>query len=364
MALPPEVETALVARGHRWSRVRPLAGDVSRRRYLRLLDLRLLDGARRSAVVAVYPRDLRDACRRFRLTTELLGGVGVRVPEILDFDCEGTAVGEAGGSGSGWMLVEDLGTETLYERFRCDRDSWPGLRSWYLEAVSILRRIAEIPLERVAALNPPLDRALLLRELDMTWEAFFEPRGLTRERGTGRRLDELLGSLCRAIGSGDADGETLLEIPKQTPVKALVPCHRDFMVRNLVPLDPPSTTPGQVGEDEAGEGGEARSLGVLDHQDLRPGPRFYDLASLLNDSLFPPPELEEELLAALAVSGEDVSRYRQAAVQRTLKAVGTYARHRRHEELIRPTFERALDHLEKLPGNADLARQLRAAVIW
>ena len=39
---------------------------------------------------------------------------------------------------------------------------------------------------------------------------------------------------------------------------------------------------------------------MLDHQDLRLGPPFYDLASLLNDTLFPPPDAEEALLAAAA----------------------------------------------------------------
>ena len=64
-----------------------------------------------------------------------------------------------------------------------------------------------------------------------------------------------------------------------------MPCHRDFMVRNLMPLR------------------GRRGLVVLDHQDLRLGPPLYDLASLLNDTLFPPPEAEEALLAAAAPSG-------------------------------------------------------------
>nr|HPK65586.1 phosphotransferase [Thermoanaerobaculia bacterium] len=54
-------------------------------------------------------------------------------------------------------------------------------------------------------------------------------------------------------------------------------CHRDYMVRNLLP----------VGD------GEVAAVGVIDHQDLRLGPPWYDLASLCNDSLFPPPELVE-----------------------------------------------------------------------
>ena len=63
-----------------------------------------------------------------------------------------------------------------------------------------------------------------------------------------------------------------------------VPCHRDFMVRNLMPLP-------------------NGALVVLDHQDLRLGPPLYDLASLLNDTLFPPPAAEEALLAKARTSG-------------------------------------------------------------
>src|SRR5262249_24021197 len=66
-------------------------------------------------------------------------------------------------------------------------------------------------------------------------------------------------------------------------------------------------------------------VGVLDHQDLRLGPPAYDLASLLNDTLFPTPEVEAAFLAELAPGPEERLRYHRAAAQRTLKAVGTYA---------------------------------------
>ena len=59
---------------------------------------------------------------------------------------------------------------------------------------------------------------------------------------------------------------------------------------------------------------------MLDHQDLRLGPPRYDLASLLNDSLFPPPELEARLVrAALGeeATAEDFLDYHRAAAQRT-----------------------------------------------
>jgi aminoglycoside/choline kinase family phosphotransferase len=120
------------------------------------------------------------------------------------------------------------------------------------------------------------------------------------------------------------------------------------MVRNLVPLP-------------------ERGLLVLDHQDLRLGPPAYDLASLLNDTLFPPPEIEEALLSAALPAGADRARYHRAAAQRTLKAVGTYTSFAlrgadRHLPLVAPTLGRCLAHLARVPESAPLVPGL--AEVW
>jgi aminoglycoside/choline kinase family phosphotransferase len=116
------------------------------------------------------------------------------------------------------------------------------------------------------------------------------------------------------------------------------------MVRNLMPL---------------ADG----TLVVLDHQDLRLGPPLYDLASLLNDTLFPPAGAEEALLAAAAPSPADRVRYHRAAAQRSLKAVGTYAKFARmgadrHLPLIAPTLARFVNHFSRVPEGALLAARL------
>jgi aminoglycoside/choline kinase family phosphotransferase len=108
------------------------------------------------------------------------------------------------------------------------------------------------------------------------------------------------------------------------------------MARNLIPVEP---LPG---------------LAVLDHQDLRFGPRFYDLASLLNDSLFPPPAVVDKLLSGLLTKDADRLSFHRAAAQRTLKAVGTFEVFSRrgfprHQALIPPTLGRALLHLRRIP---------------
>ncbi|HTQ78650.1 MAG TPA: phosphotransferase, partial [Thermoanaerobaculia bacterium] len=159
------------------------------------------------------------------------------------------------------------------------------------------------------------------KELRQTWDLFLVPQGLTGEGGEEAALSQLLAEICRRLAADPP-----------------VPCHRDYMSRNLMPLH---------GEPEP-------RVAVLDHQDLRLGPPAYDLASLLNDTLFPTPEVEEALLSAWAKTEEERLRYHRAAAQRTLKAVGTYAAFAqrgatRHLPLIPRTLGRCLGHLERLP---------------
>lgn len=298
------LESWLAAAGFPGCEPRPLPGDVSPRHYTRLVGA---DGG--SAILATYPPDIRGTCTRFLRTTELLQQAGVPVPRVLASSCD-----------EGWMLVEDLGPQTLAEWGR--GRSWSELLPYFERAIGLADRIRSIPVESVEGLNPRLGGELLRKELAQTWDLFLEPRGLTTP-ALGAVLDEICANL-------DAE----------TPVS----CHRDFMVRNLMPVA------------DAG-------LMVLDHQDLRLGPPAYDLASLLNDTLFPPPQMEEVLLAK--TSADRIS-YHRAAAQRTLKAVGTYTSFARrgadrHLPLVPPTLARCLAHLGRVPESAPLVSDLAEA---
>jgi aminoglycoside/choline kinase family phosphotransferase len=278
----------------------PLAGDVSPRRYQRLT---AADGA--TAILALYPPELLPALERFARSTAILNAADVPVPRILAAD-----------GARGWMLLEDLGSATLADLG--DRPG-PELALYFDHAAALAARIAALPPEEVRDLNPPLGRELLRRELAQTRQVFLEPRGLMAEP-----LEAALDALCTALAADPP-----------------VPCHRDFMARNLVPVGP-----GRVA--------------VLDHQDLRLGPPAYDLASLLNDTLFPPPEVEDRLVAA------DRLRYHRAAAQRTLKAAGTYAAFAqrgsdRHLRLVAPTLRRFLGHFGRVAEGEHLAPRLARA---
>lgn len=306
--LNPEIQDGLdawlAAAGFPACEPNPLPGDVSPRRYTRLVGA---DGA--SAILATYPPEVRGTCPRFLRTTALLEQAGVPVPRVLAASCE-----------EGWMLVEDLGPQTLGEWGR--GRSWEELLPWFERALQLAERIGDIPVEAVADINPRLDGELLRKELAQTWDLFLEPRGLLIP-ALGAVLDEICARL-------DAE----------TPVS----CHRDFMVRNLMPVP-------------------SGDLVVLDHQDLRLGPPAYDVASLLNDTLFPTPEVEEGLLS---LAGVDRVRYHRAAAQRTLKAVGTYTSFAlrgadRHLPLVPPTMARCLHHLARVPESAAIVPELSRA---
>lgn len=295
-----------------------LTGDVSLRRYFRA---HLGDGS--SAVVAYYPVKLRPVCRRFQTTTALLGTIGVPVPAIRRSDCR-----------RGLMLLEDTGDRTLYDAPLHD---WEALAPIYHCAVDYVRRIQTLPRQRIAPLNPWLDAALLRWELKKTWELVLVPRGLVGPPDVERAFAAALATLCDELGD---------------PAR-LTPCHRDFMPRNLM-------LRARADRDDAPE------LLVLDHQDLRLGPPAYDLASLLNDSLFPPAALEDELVAALHPGEQGALDYRRAVVQRAVKAVGNYADFARrgfdrHLKLVAPTLLRAWRWFGEVPELRAVRPALRPA---
>lgn len=288
--------------GWRALSVRRLVGDVSSRSYWRAQ----IEGESKTWIVAHYPREMASAQQRFAAAGELLRAGGVRVPELRLDDPD-----------SGLALIEDMGPATLYETAA---GGWASAPRELAAAVRAAQSIARLdPAEVVALRSPALDAELLRRELAKTWDLLLAPAGVDEPE-----LIVALDSLCERLA------------------RALVPCHRDFMARNLMP----------IGTD---------AIGVLDYQDLRLGPVGYDLASLLNDSLFASASLEARLVAATPDLAGPPEQYRAAVIQRSLKAVGTYlgfARRgmRRHLPLVGSTLERALRFFPEVAETSSLGR--------
>jgi len=282
LELPQAVKTWLARRAAASAHVVPLAGDASSRRYLRV---RQSDGA--SLVLAVYPEPFEFDRQPFVLTTALFTTMGVRVPAI---------VGHA--DDLGILELEDLGDVSL-QAFVATGDE-AGRRAFYEDAVGLIERVQRRGLEledpRWPAYRLVFDVEKLTWELDFFAQHFLEAyRGATRTPARRAALREEFVRLAEELAS-----------------EPRVLCHRDFHSRNLMVHD------GQ--------------LVVIDHQDARLGPDTYDLVSLLRDAYVAVSEPEVEALIgrflrlqpAAVEPDEFRRRFDVMAVQRTLKALGTF----------------------------------------
>jgi aminoglycoside/choline kinase family phosphotransferase len=241
-------------------------------------------------IIMDAPPDKED-CHPFAKVAQLLLDAGLNAPRVLAWD-----------EAQGFMLLDDLGTQTMIEVV--DRDVPPANQALYMRAVDAL--VAWQAASRPGVL-PPYDEALLAREL-----ALFPDWYLARHRGV-----QLEGKARETL-----DSAFRLIIQRNLAAPSVY-VHRDFMPRNLmIPPDP----------------GEQR-LGVLDFQDAVYGPVTYDIASLMRDAFL---SWDEEFVldvtvrywqkaqkAGLPVDPDFGEFYRGVewmGLQRHLKVAGIFAR--------------------------------------
>lgn len=236
----------------------------------------------------------------------LLAQGGVRVPEVLARDVQ-----------HGFLLLEDLGAQTLRHAIdprNADR--------WFARAIEQLLR-----LQRIAP--PPqlrrFDEALLHRDA-----------GLFEEWFLGRHLGITLD--CAASESLQLSQRRLMD---NALAQAQVLTHRDFMPRNLMPLD---------------DG----DLAVLDFQDIVTGPIAYDPASLFKDAFLGWPlqrvdgwlQQYRQRAAAAGLPVPDAETFQRDAdwmgIQRHLKVLGIFARlhHRDGKSHYLADAGRFIDYLD------------------
>jgi len=269
--------------------LRPASSDASFRRYLRLDT----QGGGTHIVMDAPPQ--QEDCRPFVHVQQLMQDAGLRVPHILAWD-----------EAQGFMLLEDVGRQTVIERLR--EDDPQAAQAWYLQAVDVLLDWQRATRDGVL---PPYDEALLRRELQL-----FPDWYIARHRGV-QLTDAQQALLARTF---DAIVAHNLAAPR-------VFVHRDFMMRNLM-----------MGTDGR--------LAVLDFQDAVLGPITYDIASLLRDAFI---SWDEEFVIDITVRywekarragllgvgsasgfGQDFGEFYRAvdwmALQRHLKVAGIFAR--------------------------------------
>lgn len=283
--------------------------DAGFRSYWRTL------GAAPSRIVMDSPPDKEDVRPWLRIH-DLLAAGGVRVPQVLARDVE-----------RGFLLLEDLGADTCLQAI--DATNADALFDAAIAQLLKLQAIAPPPD------LPAYDEALLARELRLFDQWFL-----------GRHLGVTLD--CGELETLDLVYRRLIDAALAQP-QVLV--HRDFMPRNLMPVD----------------GGVA----VLDFQDAVRGPIAYDPLSLFKDAFLSWPQTRvdgwlDRYHARAVAAGLPVpplARFRRDAdwigVQRHLKVIGIFARlqHRDGKPKYLADVPRFFAYLDQvLPRYPELAR--------
>ncbi len=272
--------------------LRMASADAGFRRYLRI------DSHAGTRIIMDAPPD-KGSCISFVRIAKLMDDVGLKVPEILQWD-----------EAHGFMLLTDMGPQTMLQAI--DADAPPPL-NLYLDAVDTL---VQWQLASKEGVLPPYSEALLRRDLELFPQWYItEHRQTPIDTAMRKTLDEAFACILANNQSWPS-----------------VFVHRDFMPRNL--MVGPDFAQGHASAERGGH-----RLGVLDFQDAVYGPITYDIASLLRDAFLSWDEdfcldvtiryWEKARKAGLPV-GDDFGEFYRAVewmgLQRHLKVAGIFAR--------------------------------------
>jgi N-acetylmuramate 1-kinase len=318
--------------------VLPLAGDASTRRYYRVRNAPT--ASLPSVVVMRYPDEVSpEAELPFLNVHRYLTAAGVPVPVVYRSDPKANL-----------LFLEDAGDTMLEDEVR-DHGSRACL-PLYEQCVEILVRIQSEGTRALDGEAIPLRLSFDVPKFTEEIDFFF--RHAVREYG--------------GIPLSDREERAIkdLFLPFLEHLSAFprVLAHRDYHSRNVMVLGSAKTT-------------GHRNLRVLDFQDARMGNVFYDLASLLRDSYVTLPEdaVEDlryawrhaataELRSAAGDPGAFAWRFDLAALQRNVKAIGTFGNQahnlgkRIYLRFIPPTVAHLRGNFERNPSMRALAGKL------
>jgi hypothetical protein len=261
---------------------------------------------------------------------DLLADRGIDVPSVLAED-----------TSRGWLVIEDLGDDTLANWLLRNPGDKPAL---YTKAVTDLAKaqsaLSELPQGCIVA-GRTFDYDLLRWEIEHFREWGLDGRGKSLSEPDAKRFSEIADKLARRVA----------DLPQGF-------VHRDYQSRNLMVVDD-------------------RSLRLvwIDFQDALLGPRVYDLVALLNDSYqeFDRPFVEARLAEyseAVKLPKKDraklVEEFDLVTVQRKLKDAGRFVfidKKKGNPAFLRfvtPTIRKVDAALARLEANDKDMAELRA----
>jgi aminoglycoside/choline kinase family phosphotransferase len=313
----------------RETKVLPLTGDASDRRYFRVLIKN-----EPSQVLALHTGPIEFEKLAFVNVSRLLASMPVPVPRIL-----------AHSDSLGIVALQDLGDVTLQAHLGAASEGEHA--ALYRQAVTFIEVLQRRGEELASPEYLPYGVAFDVEKL--SWELQFF---------TKHFLEEYRGATISAAARDALAGE-YGAIVEELASERRVLCHRDYHSRNLM----------------LHEG----SLYIIDFQDARMGPDTYDLVSLLRDAYvdFTETQVEELIAYFLAVRGGNTDqpdtladhqefrrRFDLMALQRNLKALGTFGfqttsrRNPVYIQYIPRTLNYAKANLAKYPRFARLRELL------
>jgi hypothetical protein len=315
--------------------VTPMPGGASTRRYFRVV---LPEG---KSVVAMFvpeganPEEAQKAHHSARWpfleVRELLESRGIEVPVVLAED-----------TSRGWLVIEDLGDDTLANWLLAHPEDKTRL---YEKAVVDLARaqcdLATLP-EGCVIASRTFDFDLLRWEIEHFREWGLDARGKPLSQADVSSWNRIADRLARRVA----------ELPQGF-------VHRDYQSRNLMVT---RTARGDL------------RLVWIDFQDALLGPRVYDLVALLNDSYqeFDRAFVEARLAGYATAAGLDeadrarvVEEFDLVTVQRKLKDAGRFVFIDRMKQnpsflkFVTPTIHKVGAALARLAPHDDDMRELR-----
>jgi aminoglycoside/choline kinase family phosphotransferase len=279
---PPVLHECLSRLGCPEAAVHALTPDASDRRYFRIQPPR-----GDSVVVALHAQPFQTGSLTFTAVAALFEQLALPVPRVR------AEMGDLG-----ILVLDDLGDTTLQAHLQpLAEGEYLPLYEQAVDYLVQLQREADRLSDRTrfAPFGIAFDVDKLMWEMDFFLKHFLEAyRGLEVDRGARASLRAALARLV----------ETLAAEPR-------VLCHRDYHSRNLMLC--------------------RERLWIIDFQDARLGPNTYDLVSLLRDSYVELSDAAVDALTARFIEGAQIAqprefaeRFRMMALQRNLKALGTF----------------------------------------